>query len=98
VEILESRYPIILKTFSLRPNSGGSGRFKGGNGLVRELKFREDLQLCILTERRVFQPYGMAGGSNGKRGRNLLLRTNGNTINLGSRSTVDVQRGVCTHV
>jgi 5-oxoprolinase (ATP-hydrolysing) len=97
VEILETRYPIILNKFSLRDGSGGAGNYRGGDGLVRELQFRDDLQLCVLTERRVFQPYGMAGGTNGKNGRNTLIRRDGRRINLGSKSTVDAKKGVRTY-
>ena len=60
-EILERRYPVILRHFSLRPNSGGSGRFRGGDGVVRELLFRRHVMLSVLTERRVFHPYGLNG-------------------------------------
>ena len=63
-EILERRYPIFLKKFSLRPNSGGKGKFNGGDGIVRELLFRAPMTLSILTERRVFAPYGMDGNIN----------------------------------
>ena len=58
VEILERRYPLILKQFSVRPNTGGEGQFKGGNGVNRELEFLEPLQVGILSERRVFSPSG----------------------------------------
>jgi 5-oxoprolinase (ATP-hydrolysing) len=57
-EIMERRYPVILREFSLRPNSGGRGEFVGGDGVVREIEFLESLQVSILSERRVFQPYG----------------------------------------
>lgn len=60
-EILERRYPIFLKKFSLRADSGGKGKFNGGDGVVRELLFRAPITLSILTERRVFAPYGMEG-------------------------------------
>lgn len=60
-EVLERRYPIILKKFCLRENSGGGGKFRGGNGVIRELLFRAPITLSILTERRVFEPYGLEG-------------------------------------
>lgn len=56
------RYPVILLRFELRPGSGGRGRFRGGDGVVRELVFREEALLSVLTERRAFQPYGLHGG------------------------------------
>lgn len=56
------RYPVILRRFELRPGSGGRGRFRGGDGVIRELVFREEALLSVLTERRAFQPYGLQGG------------------------------------
>jgi 5-oxoprolinase (ATP-hydrolysing) len=92
-EIKETRYPIILNKFTLRENSGGRGKFNGGNGLHRELIFREKLELNILIERRVFQPYGLNGGESGKRGRNTLIRKNGLYINLGSNLQFKLNQG-----
>lgn len=57
-EILERRYPAILREFGLRAGSGGTGEFRGGDGVVREIEFLEQLQLSVLSERRVFAPYG----------------------------------------
>lgn len=79
-EILERRYPVILREFSLRKGSGGDGACRGGDGVVRELEFTKDLIVSVLTERRAFQPYGMAGGQPGARGMNVLKRcTNAST-------------------
>ncbi|KAL1500984.1 hypothetical protein ABEB36_006393 [Hypothenemus hampei] len=61
VEIVERRYPVHVKTFTLRKNSGGTGHYKGGEGVIRELMFRTPLTLSVLTERRVLQPYGLKG-------------------------------------
>jgi len=68
-EIIERRYPVIVKRFSLRANSGGRGKFNGGHGVVRELLFRAPITLSILTERRVYAPYGLEG----KRKKRYLL-------------------------
>jgi 5-oxoprolinase (ATP-hydrolysing) len=81
-EILETRYPVILNHFSLESNTGGAGKFRGGDGVRRELLFRKDLTVSVLTERRVFQPYGLLGGENGRRGQNLLIRNGGKIISL----------------
>ncbi|XP_001848679.2 5-oxoprolinase [Culex quinquefasciatus] len=92
-EILELRYPIILKKFSLRDDqSGGVGLYRGGEGVHRELLFRKPMTLSVLTERRALQPYGMAGGCPAKRGLNLLLKPD-RAINLGSKTAVDVEAG-----
>lgn len=63
VEIVERRYPVHVKTFTLRPNTGGQGKYRGGDGVVRELMFRAPLTLSVLTERRALQPYGLEGKS-----------------------------------
>lgn len=88
------RYPVILRRFELRRGSGGRGRFRGGDGVTRELVFREEALLSVLTERRAFRPYGLHGGEPGARGLNLLIRKNGRTVNLGSKTSVTVYPGV----
>ncbi|XP_048517998.1 5-oxoprolinase [Dendroctonus ponderosae] len=93
VEIVERRYPVHVKSFTLRPNSGGNGAFQGGDGVIRELMFRAPLTLSVLTEMRVLQPYGLEGGESGSRGLNLLIRADGRTINLGPKTSVMVQAG-----
>ncbi|XP_067628315.1 5-oxoprolinase [Eurosta solidaginis] len=93
-EILELRYPIILKRFCLRTDqSGGLGQFHGGEGVERELLFRKPVTLSILTERRTLQPYGLAGGGPGKRGLNLLRKLDGRVISLGGKTCIDVETG-----
>ncbi len=92
-EILETRYPVILREFSIREGSGGAGKYRGGDGLIRVLEFLDDLSLSILTERRVYAPYGMAGGEPGAKGENWLERVNGAKENLGSKNQVKVYKG-----
>ncbi|ETN79534.1 hypothetical protein NECAME_09774 [Necator americanus] len=91
-EILESRYPVILREFRLRENSGGGGKWRGGDGVVRSLQFRRPLSLSLLTERRVFAPYGLNGGENGERGLNLLKRKS-RTVNLGGKINIAIEPG-----
>lgn len=67
--------------------------FRGGEGVHRELLFRKPVTISVLTERRVLQPYGMAGGEPGKRGLNLLLKADGRRINLGGKTAVTVEAG-----
>ena len=67
-EVLESRFPVRLVEFALRAGSGGAGRFRGGDGLVRELEFLEPMHVSILSERRVLAPFGLAGGAAGRSG------------------------------
>jgi len=98
-EVLERRYPVILRQFSLRNDSGGKGLFHGGEGVVREIEFLRPLTLSILSERRVISPYGLNGGRNGRVGENLLIRKRekGNehqiTQNLGGKNSVKVFAG-----
>ncbi|KAJ3316021.1 hypothetical protein HDV04_000230 [Boothiomyces sp. JEL0838] len=95
-EILERRYPVILREFSLRKNSGGAGQYRGGDGVVREIEFLEELQLSILSERRVFQPYGLNGGDSGAAGMNYLIRSTAKGplwVNFGGKNSTIMQKG-----
>jgi len=93
-EILEKRFPVVLLKFCLRPHSGGQGRFRGGDGVDRQILFRRSLTLSILSERRVHRPYGLCGGENGQCGKNLLKRVDGRSVNLGGKCSVPMQPGV----
>jgi len=92
-EILERRYPVMLREFSIRNNSGGSGIYSGGNGLVREVEFLEPLNTAILSERRVHQPYGLNGGEPGRCGRNLFIRNDGSMLHLGGKNEISAEPG-----
>jgi 5-oxoprolinase (ATP-hydrolysing) len=92
-EILERRYPILLREFSIREGSGGAGNHRGGDGLVRVVEFLETLNMAILSERRVFAPYGLAGGQPGKRGRNIFIRRDGHRLNLGAKNEILARPG-----
>ncbi|MFD1818937.1 5-oxoprolinase (ATP-hydrolysing) [Pseudarcicella hirudinis] len=76
-EIFELRYPVRLDRFEIRENSGGAGKYKGGNGIEREITFLEDIQLSILTQHRYQLPYGMKGGFAGKTGEQFLKSAEG---------------------
>ncbi|MAT55173.1 MAG: 5-oxoprolinase [Saprospirales bacterium] len=76
-EDLELRYPVRLLRFALRKNSGGNGKWKGGDGIVRELEFLEEVELTILSQHRKEQPYGLSGGSPGMAGKQYLIRKSG---------------------
>uniref|UniRef100_A0A3P9MIX4 5-oxoprolinase, ATP-hydrolysing n=1 Tax=Oryzias latipes TaxID=8090 RepID=A0A3P9MIX4_ORYLA len=92
-EILEKRYPVILEQFSLRPGSGGAGKYRGGDGVIRKLLFRKPVVLSVLTERRATRPYGLKGGEAGAAGLNLLHRNDGRVLNLGGKTSVSLQPG-----
>jgi N-methylhydantoinase B len=74
VEALEYAYPMRVQRYEIRRQAGGSGRWRGGNGIRRDLEILDAAQVTLLTERRIFAPYGLDGGQPGKRGRNLLIR------------------------
>jgi N-methylhydantoinase B len=76
-EALEQEFPLLVREHSLRRGSGGAGRHNGGDGLIRELEARAPMQYSLITERRRHAPRGAAGGADGARGRNLLLRAEG---------------------
>eukprot|EP00934_Nitzschia_sp_Nitz4_P003250 Nitzschia sp. Nitz4//scaffold289_size23394//17923//21827//NITZ4_008481-RA/size23394-augustus-gene-0.2-mRNA-1//1//CDS//3329545834//3240//frame0 len=92
-EILERRYPVLLREFSIRSGSGGKGKHPGGDGVVRELEPLRPLVMSILSERRVLRPYGMAGGGPAETGRNLLVRKDGLVVNLGGRCSGSLNVG-----
>ncbi|EDW74349.1 uncharacterized protein Dwil_GK21431 [Drosophila willistoni] len=93
-EIMELRYPMILKRFCLRTdNSGGSGQWRGGEGVERDLLFRKPVTLSVLTERRTLQPYGLNGGGPAKSGRNLIYKHDGRVIALAGKTCIDVETG-----
>lgn len=71
-EVLETRFPIRIRRFQLRKGSGGVGARCGGDGLIRELEFLAPMRISVVSERRVFAPYGMRGGGSGAPGMNLL--------------------------
>jgi 5-oxoprolinase (ATP-hydrolysing) len=92
-EILERRYPVLLREFSLRKGSGGPGRNRGGDGVIRELEPLRPLVMSMLSERRTLHPYGMAGGEDAACGRNLLIRKNGIVVNMGGRCSGNLKIG-----
>jgi 5-oxoprolinase (ATP-hydrolysing) len=92
-EVLEWRFPVLLEEFSLRHGSGGDGRWHGGNGGVRRIRFREPMTVSTLTGHRRIAPYGLAGGSPGALGRNVVHRTDGTTVELAGADSADLQPG-----
>lgn len=87
-EILEHRYPVRLREFSIRPGSGGTGKWRGGDGIVRGIEFLRTLQVSLLTQHRNVSPYGFNGGGDGKRGRQTL-----NDQELNSSATFEAEAG-----
>jgi len=92
-EVLEWRFPVLLENFEILANSGGNGYHRGGNGVVRRVRFREAMTAGILSGRRVISPCGLNGGEAGKVGRSYVETVDGKVENLGSTATVEMQRG-----
>ena len=76
-EVLEARYPVRVEHFGIRRGSGGEGQWRGGQGLIRELRFLEPLSVALISGSRLQAPQGLAGGGPGAPGRNLLIAANG---------------------
>jgi 5-oxoprolinase (ATP-hydrolysing) len=93
-EVLERRYPVRLREFSIRRGSGGLGRHRGGDGVVRRIEFLRPLEVSILSQRRgPYPPYGLAGGLPGSFGRNSLTISNGQAEVLSGRAQFPVEPG-----
>ncbi len=92
-EVFESRFPVVIDDFALRAGSGGAGRWRGGDGTLRRLRFKEAATVSILSNRRRVAPFGLAGGSEGARGVNAVERADGAGETLAATATVDLAPG-----
>lgn len=98
-EVVEKRTAVLVRRNEIRRGSGGRGRWAGGCGLTREVEARIPLKFSILSDRRVFRPYGMAGGEPGETGRNFVFKFAGadcgevERISLGGKAVVNLQPG-----
>jgi N-methylhydantoinase B len=100
IEVFEQTYPVRVRQYSIRRNSGGAGISRGGDGIIREIELLTPMQVAILSDRRAIAPYGLAGGSAGKPGKNQLQRVgrqgdrrDGKTIVLPGKSAFHAQAG-----
>ncbi|NOT39378.1 MAG: 5-oxoprolinase [Alphaproteobacteria bacterium] len=92
-EVLEWRYPVLVRRFAIREGSGGKGEHNGGDGAVREIEFREAMEAGILSTRRRVAPFGIKGGGHAKPGRNAIKRKNGKIEELPGCAVVAVEPG-----
>ncbi|MSO80211.1 MAG: 5-oxoprolinase [Alphaproteobacteria bacterium] len=92
-EVLELRFPVILESFEIRRGSGGRGRWNGGDGTRRRLRFREAMEVVILSNHRLHAPYGMAGGQPGEKGRNWIERADGSVDSMTGIDRRDIRPG-----
>ena len=92
-EVLEWRFPVRLESFEIRHGSGGRGRWRGGSGAIRRVRFLEPMTAAILSGHRLVNPHGMAGGEPGRPGHNYVLRVNGERTELGPYDQTEMAAG-----
>ncbi|HEX6446139.1 MAG TPA: hydantoinase B/oxoprolinase family protein, partial [Streptosporangiales bacterium] len=92
-EVLEWRFPVVVESFAIRNGSGGDGRWRGGDGTVRRLRFTEPVTVSTLSQHRRVPPYGLAGGSPGALGHNRVERTDGTVDELAGADSADLAAG-----
>ncbi len=92
-EIMEHRYPVRLEEFSIRKNSGGQGKWHGGDGIKRIISFLEPVNLSVLSQRRKTGPFGLNRGKDGKPGYQKVVRKNGEEILLDSIQNINIEQG-----
>ncbi|OFV93913.1 MAG: 5-oxoprolinase [Acidobacteria bacterium RIFCSPLOWO2_12_FULL_54_10] len=93
VEVLETMYPVRVRRYSLRKGSGGRGKFKGGDGIVREIEFLCEVRGALLSDRKKIAPYGLAGGEPGKPGKATLTLPSGEVLDLPSKTSFTAPAG-----
>jgi N-methylhydantoinase B len=92
-EALENAYPMRLRRYSLRANSGGHGLHTGGDGIVREIEVLTNAQVTLLADRRTRGPYGLEGASDGASGKTVIMRLDGSEEELPGKTSVRLQAG-----
>ncbi|MFW6141732.1 MAG: hydantoinase B/oxoprolinase family protein [Candidatus Saliniplasma sp.] len=92
IEALEKEYPLRIHAYRLRKGSGGAGKNKGGDGLIRDIEALEDAHLSIQSERRIFPPKGIYGGEDGEIGNNILIKKDKNT-DIGGKVSLPLSKG-----
>ena len=92
-EVLEWRFPVRLESFEIRHGSGGRGRWRGGHGAIRRVRFLEPMTAAILSGHRLVRPHGLAGGEDGTAGRNAVLRADGSRTELGPFDQTEMAAG-----
>jgi 5-oxoprolinase (ATP-hydrolysing) len=92
-EVLEFRFPVRLESYAIRPDSGGRGKWHGGNGGIRKIRFLESMTASILSNNRLYAPFGMAGGEPGAKGLNRVVRADGRVEALRHVDKTQMQAG-----
>lgn len=94
-EVLEWRFPVLVEDFRIRRGSGGKGKNRGGDGVIRRIRFREAMTAAILSGHRRIHPYGMDGGGEAALGRNSVERADGSVTELGGTDKTEMRPGDC---
>ncbi|MCY4030623.1 MAG: hydantoinase B/oxoprolinase family protein [Hyphomicrobiales bacterium] len=97
-EVLESRYPVLVERFAVREGSGGRGKYAGGDGVVRVLRFLRPMTVSMLSGRREHRPFGLAGGGDGAPGETLIRRANGSVELLRAADKAEMGIGDCIEI
>ncbi len=92
-EALEYAYPLRVRQYSLRPGSGGSGKYRGGDGIVREIEVLTDCEVTLLSDRRVLAPWGLNGGVDGASGRTSIIRSGGSVETMPGKFSTGLSAG-----
>src|SRR6202021_3742017 len=92
-EALEYAYPLRVRQYSLRPDSAGEGRYRGGDGIIREIEALADAEVTLLADRRERGPYGLAGGRDGAPGKAAVIRVDGSSEQLPGKFNVRLRKG-----
>jgi N-methylhydantoinase B len=92
-EALEYSYPLRVRQYSLRPGSGGAGRHRGGDGIIREIEVLTEAEVTLLADRRVRGPWGLSGGADGLPGNASVVRADGSIEKLAGKSNVRLHKG-----
>jgi len=97
-EVLESRFPVVLEDFHIRRGSGGKGRWNAGDGTLRRIRFRQPMELALLSGRREVRSFGMKGGEPGELGRNIVRRNDGRREELPGCAQTALEAGEAVEI
>jgi N-methylhydantoinase B len=92
-EALEYAYPLRVRQYSLRPASGGAGKHRGGDGIVREIEVLTDCEVTLLSERRMLAPWGLNGGNDGSLGKTSVIRNGGSVETMPGKFSTRLRKG-----